>query len=123
MKARKEIRIPLSDAVLTVLSKMDRTTEFVFPGVYCERLCGQAMERVLKRMKRPVTVHGFRSTFKDWAAEVSPYATALAHTIGGVEGAYQRGDLLEKRRRLMSDWAAFCFMAPAEGDNVVQLRA
>jgi integrase len=72
------------------------------------------MSVVLQRMGSGGTVHGFRSSFRDWAAEQTGYPNhvmemALAHTIGnGVEAAYRRGDLLEKRRGLMSDWAAYC---------------
>ena len=74
-----------------------------------------AMPDVLQQMKQSnVTVHGFRSTFRDWAAESTAYPNhvveqALAHTISNaVEAAYRRGDLFEKRRHLMNDWAAFC---------------
>jgi integrase len=74
-----------------------------------------AMPDVLQQMKQSnVTVHGFRSTFRDWAAESTGHPNhvveqALAHTIGNaVEAAYRRGDLFEKRRQLMKDWAAFC---------------
>ena len=83
----------------------------------------------LRRMKRgDLTTHGFRSTFRDWAAETTGYPAevvemALAHSVGDkVEAAYRRGDLFEKRRRLMEDWAAFCArIVPAAGD-VVPLR-
>jgi integrase len=78
------------------------------------------MTAVLRRMKRgDLTVHGFRSCFRDWAAEVTSYPgelseAALAHVVGDkVEAAYRRGDLFEKRRQLMSDWAAFCEGPPA----------
>ena len=74
-----------------------------------------AMTMTLRRMGRDdITVHGFRSTFRDWAAEQTHHQNhvvemALAHTIGDkVEAAYRRGDLLEKRRALMRDWAAYC---------------
>jgi integrase len=70
---------------------------------------------VLRRMGRgEITVHGFRSSFRDWAAEATGYApdvaeAALAHTLGNkTQAAYQRGDLFEKRRRMMEDWAVFC---------------
>jgi integrase len=85
---------------------------------------------VLKRMGRSaVTVHGFRSTFRDWAAEMTAHASevvemALAHAVKGtVEAAYRRGDLIEKRRRLMADWAGYCTSSPAEGGTVVPLRS
>jgi integrase len=80
-----------------------------------------AMAAVLKRMNRTdITVHGFRSTFRDWAAERTNYQNqivemALAHAVGNkVEAAYRRGDLFNKRRRLMNDWARYCTAAPAE---------
>jgi integrase len=73
------------------------------------------MWKLLARMKRTdVTVHGFRSSFRDWAAELTDYPNhvvemALAHAVGDkVEAAYRRGDLFDKRRQLMNDWAAFC---------------
>ena len=83
---------------------------------------------LLRRMNRSdLTVHGFRSTFRDWAAEKTAYPNevvemALAHAVGNkVEAAYRRGDLFDKRRPLMDDWAAFCD-APAADGNVVPLR-
>ena len=92
-------------------------------------LSDMTLTAVLRRMGRTdLTVHGFRSTFRDWAAEATGYARevaemALAHTIGDkVEAAYRRGDLFEKRRRLMYEWARFCSELTAPG-NVVRLRA
>ena len=83
---------------------------------WCTRpLSNMAMAAVLKRVgRRDITVHGFRSTFRDWAAERTNYPSevvemALAHAVGNkVEAAYRRGDLFEKRRLLMADWATFC---------------
>lgn len=90
-------------------------------------LGNMAMPDVLQQMRRnKVTVHGFRSTFRDWAAEATAHPNhvveqALAHTIGNaVEAAYRRGDLFEKRRQLMNDWAAFC--ARPAADSLVALR-
>jgi integrase len=90
-----------------------------------------AMAQLLKRMNRlDVTVHGFRSTFRDWAAETTGYPNhviemALAHVIGSkVEAAYRRGDLFTKRARLMADWAKFCATKPAsDAANVTPMRA
>jgi integrase len=79
-------------------------------------------------MKADVTVHGFRSGFRDWSAECTSYAhevaeMALAHTIENkVERAYRRGDLFDKRRRLMDDWATYCDTIPAAGVNVTPIR-
>ena len=87
-----------------------------------------AMPGVMARLRPDLTVHGFRSSFRDWAAETTGYPNhvfemALAHTIAnGVEAAYRRGDLFEKRRRLMAEWAAFC-AAPVHGGEVVPIRA
>jgi integrase len=89
------------------------------------------MADVLKRAWRgDVTVHGFRSSFRDWAAERTAYPNhvvemALAHAIPvAVEAAYRRGDLLDKRRRLMDDWATFCTKPPSrQSDNVVTMGA
>ena len=89
-----------------------------------------AMLQLLKRqLNRPeLTTHGFRSTFHDWASETTGYSNeviemALAHVVGDkVEAAYRRGDLLEKRRRLMADWATYCQSAPQLEANVVPMR-
>ena len=112
MKAGKEHRVPLSDTVVELLESLPRESQFVFPGPKDKALSNMAMAAVLERMGRDdVTVHGFRSTFRDWAAESTAYPSevvemALAHTIGNkVEAAYRRGDLFDKRRRLMADWA------------------
>jgi integrase len=88
------------------------------------------LRKVLARMGYRTTIHGFRSTFRDWAAETTAYPNhvveqALAHAIGnGVEAAYRRGDLFEKRRRLMDDWAGFCSSTSTTGrGEVVTLRS
>jgi integrase len=88
------------------------------------------MNEALKRLRPNITTHGFRSTFRDWAAETTAYPNhvveqALAHAIGNaVEKAYRRGDLFEKRRALMADWARYC-EAPsrAAANNVTSIRA
>lgn len=87
-----------------------------------------AMSMLLRRMGQDVTVHGFRSAFRDWAAECTGYShevaeMALAHTIGSkVERAYRRGDLFDKRRRLMDDWATYVAIGGAAGGDVVPLK-
>jgi integrase len=121
MKARREHRVPLSSASLAVLRELlplrdAAAGDWVFPGGRKGRpLSGMAMLMLLRRMGREdLTAHGFRSTFRDWCAEMTSYPrdvaeAALAHTLGDkVEAAYRRGDLFEKRRRLMEDWAAYC---------------
>jgi integrase len=92
-------------------------------------MSNMTMLMLLRRMKRnDLTVHGFRSTFSDWAAERTAYPRevvemALAHAVENkVEAAYRRGDLFEKRRKLMADWAAFCTVALDTG-RVVPIRS
>jgi integrase len=119
MKARKEHRVALSSRALTIIKGLEaaRTSAFVFPGQKPGKpLSNMAMLMLLERMERrgAITAHGFRSTFSDWASEVSPYSSelresALAHTIGNkAEAAYRRGDALEKRRAMMEAWAQWC---------------
>jgi integrase len=116
MKARKEHRVPLSDRAIAILRSLPRVGNFVFPGPRLDAPIGNtAMSRLLKNTGfASITVHGFRSSFRDWAEECTGYSShvvemALAHAISGaVEKAYRRGDLLEQRRKLMSAWAAYC---------------
>lgn len=132
IKARREHRVPLSPpaiAILTALAKI-RESEFVFPGGKSNTsLSNMALLGVLKRMKRTdITIHGFRSTFRDWAAERTSYPSevaemALAHAVGDkVEAAYRRGDLFEKRHGLMRAWAKHCERVKS-GNNVVPISA
>ncbi len=132
MKGFKEHRVPLSAAAMTVLEKAKAEStggEFVFMGRKQVALSNMACLQTLKRMNRDdLTVHGFRSTFRDWISESTSYPRdvaemALAHAIEDKsEAAYRRGDLIEKRRALMSDWAAHCSSAIISAD-VVQIRA
>lgn len=117
MKAGIEHRVPLSSHSLGVLSFMSglRKSNFIFPGFRQEQpLSNNTLLKVLERMNFNVTVHGFRSTFRDWSAERTNFPNevceqALAHTLRDkVESAYRRGDLLLKRRVLMEKWADFC---------------
>ena len=117
MKARREHRVPLSTTAVALVKPLINTgtSEFVFPASKENRhLSNMAMLQLLKRMKREdLTVHGFRSTFKDWARETTDYArevseAALAHIIGDqTEAAYARGDLFTKRAGLMQEWADY----------------
>jgi len=124
MKGGREHRVPLSDRALGLLPR--KRAELVFCGAH-GRLGPNALTRVIRRLGYNVTAHGFRSTFRDWAAETTGYPNhvvemALAHAIAnGVEAAYRRGDLFEKRRRLMHDWADYCNRPIIEGD-VVPIR-
>lgn len=122
MKAGKEHRVPLSDAALEVLKRVSRfksgLSDLIFPGQKPKKpLSDMTLLKVLQVMEVPVTVHGFRSTFRDWCAEETQYAgevaeAALAHTIPNkVEAAYRRTDFFEKRRLLMAEWAEYCFAA------------
>lgn len=115
MKAAKEHRVPLSPRAVDILESLKPLgSKYLFPGANGGKLSGMAMAMLLRRMKQDATVHGFRSAFRDWAAECTGYAhevaeMALAHTVGNkVERAYRRGDLFDKRRRLMDDWATYC---------------
>jgi len=126
---RREHRVALSNAALGVLKRMAevRENDFVFPGERQSTLSNMAMLAVLKRMGRgDLTVHGFRSTFRDWAAECTNFPrevaeAALAHVVGDkVEAAYRRGDLFEKRRKLMDAWATYC-AKPATSGKVIPL--
>ncbi len=120
MKAGKEHRIPLTDASLEILAYVMKKKVFRSGFMFessareVERLSNMTFQMMLRRMGRDdLTGHGFRSTFRDWAAETTAYPrevaeAALAHAIGDkVEAAYRRGDLFEKRRGLMEDWARF----------------
>ena len=118
MKAGREHRVPLSEPAAILLRDLreKRIGDHVFPGWSRKKpLSNMAMLKVLQRMnRRDITVHGFRSTFRDWAAEQTNFPRevaeiALAHTVGNaVEAAYRRGDLFEKRSKLMAAWASYC---------------
>lgn len=117
MKNGKEHRVPLTTSAVEVLRKVRRYhPRLVFPGTKKDKpLSGMAMLKVLERMGRSsLTVHGFRSSFRDWAAEMTQYPEAiaemcLAHTVGSaVENAYRRSDLFNRRRGLMTDWESWC---------------
>lgn len=130
MKAGKEHRVPLSPRAVAILEEMKQLGgKHLFPGAQRSMLSGMAMAMLLRRMKQDVTVHGFRSAFRDWAAECTGYShevaeMALAHTIGdAVERAYRRGDLFDKRRKLMDAWVDYCAGRGAAGDNVTPMRA
>jgi integrase len=132
MKTGREHRVPLSKPALAILRKRHELrgkSKFVFPGSRdAKPISNMAMLQTLRRMGREdLTVHGFRSTFRDWAAEQTAFPSevaeaALAHVVGDkVEAAYRRGDLFQKRRKLMISWATFCGRAPASA-QVIQFR-
>jgi integrase len=145
MKAAKEHRVPLSAAAVDLLRALPpgKPGDYVFPSTRGGSLSDMTLAAVIKRMngltdvprwidprvQRPVVPHGFRSTFRDWAAERTAFPAemvemALAHTIASkVEAAYRRGDLFEKRRKLMEAWAAYCFSRPMQKGDVIPIRA
>lgn len=121
MKSGKEHRVPLSPAALEIVSNTKADSELVFSGIH-----DRALYDLLRRTNVDATTHGFRSSFRDWAAEQTTFPNhvieqALAHSIGRVEAAYRRTDLLEQRRELMNTWARFC--AGTGTADVVPLRA
>jgi integrase len=118
IKAGKEHRIPLSSRAMAILKKLHaaKTSPYVFEGAKAQRpLSSMAMAMHLRRLERPdITVHGFRSSFRDWVWEETEFPhelaeQALAHTIPNKsEAAYRRGDAIERRRAMMNAWADFC---------------
>ncbi|MCA0278907.1 MAG: integrase arm-type DNA-binding domain-containing protein [Proteobacteria bacterium] len=122
MKAAKEHRVPLSNRALSLAKRLydARVSDYVFPGQKKDQpLSPSAMEMLLRRLKVDVTVHGFRSSFRDWAGDKTKFPrevaeAALAHEIGNaVERAYRRADAIEKRRELMQAWSRFLDAARA----------
>jgi integrase len=129
MKSRREFRVPLSDQAVDLLRELreGRTADVVFPGWRSRPINVSAMRLVLHELGLRTTVHGFRSSFRIWCAECTTsfprdvVEMALAHVVGSaVERAYQRGDLLERRRELMQAWGAFC--TASDAGNVVTLK-
>lgn len=131
MKASRDHHVALSDRALEILSELPQEGEWLFPGAKAGRpLSNMAMLELVRGLRPGVTVHGFRSTFRDWAGDLTAYPRdliefALAHKIKDeTEAAYRRSSALEKRRRLMNDWAGYCASPamPARADNVVPMR-
>ena len=145
MKMGKEHRVPLTAAALALLKALPRLdgSDLVFPSSKGGQLSDMTLSATMRRLheaeiaaerpgfldrvsKRPAVPHGLRSTFRDWAAERTQYPgemaeVALAHRINNVvEAEYRRGDMIEKRRRMMADWADF-LSARALGGNVVRI--
>jgi integrase len=149
MKAKKSHRVPLSEDAIELLKRLPRVAgsdQIVFPGarVGCP-LSNMAMLQLVrginderekaglsrlvdpKQDRREIVPHGFRSTFRDWSAERTNFPNhvvemALAHTLDDkVEAAYRRGELLQKRQKLMADWARYCATAPSSRDEAVTL--
>jgi integrase len=150
MKGKREHRVPLSDAAISIIERAPVDGVYLFPGARAgEPLSDMALLQLIKRMNadataaaRPrwidpkqggadIVTHGFRSTFRDWGSEITAYPNemleiALAHAVSDkTEAAYRRLDMMERRRRLMSDWADYCASTPAQAaarNNVVPMR-
>lgn len=131
MKMGVEHRVPLSDRAVELLRALPHEdgNPYVFIGGKAGHpMSNMAMATTLKRMGRDgITVHGFRSTFRDWAADRTNHPNfvaemALAHAVQGVEAHYRRGDLLAKRARLMQDWATYCAQPSMSGGTVTPIR-
>ena len=130
MKAGKEHRVPLSGELVAMLEAMPHRNGWLFPGSGRKPgpLTIAATLKLLKELRPGLTAHGFRSTFRDWAADQTGYPRdvaemALAHTIKDKsEAAYRRSDMLERRARLMQDWATYCGTIPVAADNVTPIR-
>jgi integrase len=130
MKPGRVHRVPLSARAVSILKHLAKlkTGDFIFPGHSRGKpLSNMAMEMMLRRMQiEDATVHGFRSSFRDWAGNITTFPrevteTALSHVIGDkAEQAYRRSDALEKRRKLMEAWASYC--EPKANSNVLRLR-
>ena len=131
-KSGREHRVPLSPRALEILADVPREGDgkgFIFPGGRANKpLSNMAMLELLRGMAPGLTVHGFRSSFRDWAGEQTNYPrelaeAALAHVLSDkTEAAYRRGDALEKRRRLMTAWADYCASKPKGASDVVPMR-
>ena len=128
MKAKKEHQIPLCSRSLEILAiskSNDEESEYLF-SKNCKPLSIMVMPMLLRRLKKDVTVHGFRSSFRDWVAEETDHShevaeMSLAHTIGNkVESAYRRGNLRERRRELLQDWQNYCLLD--RKNNVLELK-
>lgn len=120
MKAKREHRVPLSRQAIELLRGMPRIdgTDLVFPSSRNTPLSDMTLTAVMRRLKLKEVPHGWRSTFRDWVGERTDYPSelaeiSLAHSVGSkVEQAYRRGDMLEKRRPLMQEWADFLTQTP-----------
>jgi len=124
MKMKKEHRVPLCDRAMTILRQMAeiRRSDFVFPNDKGDgAMSNMSLLMLLRRMHKQITVHGFRSTFRDWCAEQTHFPRevceqALAHSLpDATEAAYRRSDMLNKRRLLMAAWDKYCSRPPSKG--------
>ena len=129
MKADREHRVPLSKEAMKILKEMEpfkrHTDNLVFPGLARDKPISEAsLLKLVKQSHPTLTVHGFRSSFRDWCAEQTNYPRevaeeALAHSLKDkTEAAYQRCDMFEKRRKLMDSWADYCLNGNSVADVV-----
>ena len=133
MKSKRPHRVPLSEQALAILKALPREdgNPFVFLGsVKGKSVSSASVLNYLQKLRDDATVHGMRSSFRDWAFERTNFPrevaeVALAHVVGdATERAYRRGDVLDKRRKLMTAWAKFVITKPvASSNNVVAIRA
>ncbi|MBS0229396.1 MAG: integrase arm-type DNA-binding domain-containing protein [Proteobacteria bacterium] len=129
MKAGREHRVPLSAALVAMLEAMPHRTGPLFPGGHRNpTITTDAAQNLVKALRPGLTAHGFRSTFRDWTGDQTAYPRdvaemALAHAIKDkTEAAYRRRDMLERRARLMQDWATYCTQGPAQSGTVTPIR-
>lgn len=134
-KAEREHRVPLSPPAVAILQSLEamrdeKHGDFVFPGKNSKPMSNGAILALLKRMARTdITPHGMRSSFRDWVSESTAFPrevaeAALGHVIEDrTEAAYRRGDLFEKRRKMMTAWASYCAKVQPVADNVTQINA
>ena len=129
MKAQREHRVPLSDEAMRIIKRMEpferQTDDLIFPGLaQAKPISETSLLKIVKQAHPTLTVHGFRSSFRDWCAEQTSYPrevaeAALAHTLKDkTEAAYQRSDMFEKRRKLMDSWADYCLKVQTDADVV-----
>ena len=130
MKAGKPHRVPLSQRAIGLINAaktLDPNSRFLFSKTG-KSLSNMSMLMLVRRFGLGVTVHGFRSSFRDWVAEETTHnpdaaELVLAHTIPNkVESAYRRGDMLEQRRRLMNDWEAYCFSEIMKDERMINAQ-
>jgi integrase len=130
MKSNREHKVPLALQAVALLQSLptEQDNPYLFIGAHKQMISADALTMVLKRMKRSETIHGFRSSFSDWAHERSAFNNqvielSLAHSVGSAaEQAYRRGEMMDKRRKLMEVWATYCTTAPIVSAEVVPLR-
>jgi len=130
MKSMREHKVPLSNRAVEIISQLKKlsTSNYIFPGQRPNKpLSNMSMAMVMRRMDLTATVHGFRSSFRDWCGDKTNCSrevaeAALAHSVGNsVEQSYRRRDALEKRQALMQKWSNYC--SGIKNDNIIPLRA